>query len=813
MIFTMNYKDTLNLPQTDFPMKANLPEREPSLLAFWDSIQLYQKMQNTRENAPVYVLHDGPPYANGNIHIGHAMNKILKDMVLKSKHLSGFKTPYVPGWDCHGLPIELNVEKKIGKVGEKVSAKEFRQACRDYALEQIENQKNQFIRLGIPGDWNNPYLTLKPSYEANIVRALAKIIENGYLVRGQKPVHWCPLCNSALAEAEVEYQSKTSPAIDVAFYALEPEKVGSLFKHTIDAPLFIPIWTTTPWTLPANQAVAVNPELEYVLVKAMLHKKLQYFVVAQALLESVLQRYAPESFETFSAVKGMQLENIRLQHPFLDRIVPVVLGLHVTTETGTGGVHTAPAHGLDDYLVALEYKLAVDNPVDAKSLFKTGTPIVEGHHVYKANEPILNVLEKSGHLLRQLPLQHSYPHCWRHKTPLIFRATSQWFIAMGRNERHLATGNVHEITAEVRGSLENISNNKLLRDLALQAIKNVHWYDVDPKTLLGEEANHYEKIMDILDVWFDSGVSHYCVLEKRPELHEPADLYLEGSDQHRGWFQTSLLTAVAMRERAPYKNVLTHGFVVDSKGHKMSKSLGNVVSPEDVIKKLGVDILRLWVSSCDHSKEATVSDEILNRTADAYRRLRNTMRFLLSNVVDFEWERDAVSPNDMADLDRWAIQFTQSTQEQVKHLYETFRFQQLYQLIHNFCAEDMGGFYLDVIKDRLYTAKKDSKARRSAQTALYVILHALVRWVAPILSFTAEEVWKHMPGNKAESVFLTQWFDQWPAVEVTIDWEIFRQVRNESNKFLEQLRQQGDIGSGLEANVILYVDDMLYKKL
>lgn len=838
----VDYKETLNLPKTDFPMKANLPQREPLILQRWAEIDIYRQLRQRGQNRPLFVLHDGPPYANARPHLGTALNKILKDIVVKSKTLSGFNAPYVPGWDCHGLPIELNVEKKHGKPGDKLSPKEFREACRTYAKQQVALQLEDFQRLGIIGDWANPYLTMDFKYEANAVRALAKIVDNGHLQRGQKPVHWCTECGSALAEAEVEYRDKSSPSIYVRFDAVDSKAVFTRFAAQGMGPVVVPIWTTTPWTLPANQAVCVHPELHYALVKCEINQQTTYLVLAKDLVDAVMQTLAIDDYEVHGNIPGKILEGLSLQHPFMDKTVPVVLGEHVTIEQGTGNVHTAPAHGQDDYIVGVHYQLPLNNPVDSRSCFIEGTPIVAGMHVFKANEPILLTLADSGLLHRAL-IQHSYPHCWRHKTPLIFRATPQWFISMD-NKRLRAMGMAavdavrwipawgqarigkmietrpdwcisrqrtwgipitlltHKKTGELHPNMPAIIERvaKLIENDSIDA-----WFDCDLQSLIGSEADHYEKATDTLDVWFDSGVTHYCVLQKRADLIFPADLYLEGSDQHRGWFQSSLLSSLAISEQAPFKTVLTHGYVVDGKGLKMSKSIGNVILPADVVKDLGADVLRLWAASTDHTNEVNVSNEILKRAADAYRRIRNTARFFLSNLDDFDPAKDCVPVKDMVELDRWAVQTTIDLQEKIVAAYERYQFQVIYQLIHNFCSVEMGSFYLDIIKDRQYTAKQNSLARRSAQTALYHITEAFVRWIAPILSFTAEEIWQHMPG-KRESVFLELWYTGFPAME-KLDkeyWRWFMTVRDEVNKVLELHRSNGEIGSALDAEVLLY---------
>ncbi len=850
----MDYKETLNLPKTDFPMKANLAEREPKQLAHWQALGLYEKIRVARQGAESYILHDGPPYANAPIHLGTSLNKILKDIVVKSKTLDGYDAPYVPGWDCHGLPIELNVEKKVGKPGEKLTAHEFRQACRQFAGEQVEIQKADFKRLGVLGEWDHPYLLMDFTYEANELRALAKIVECGHLERGQKPVYWCTACDSALAEAEVEYKDKASPAIDVAFSAVDVPALQKVFgiNETVSQ-IWVPIWTTTPWTLPANQAVAVNPHFDYVLVRCVLADQKRILLLAKDLVDSVMVRYEVTDYVVLGEAKGNVLEGLRLQHPFLERDVPMVLGEHVTTEAGTGNVHTAPAHGLDDYMMGQKYNLPEECYVNARSCFIEGTPIVAGLHVFKANEPIIEVLLKHGHLLHHEELVHSYPHCWRHKKPLIFRATPQWFISMEKEGlREQTLRSIKDVSwlpswGETRitkmiearpdwcisrqrtwGVPITVFIHKETQVLHPKTIEIMYhvadlvekrgvdaWYDVDAKTLIGDDADAYEKVTDTLDVWFDSGVTHFCVLDKRKGLRRPADLYLEGSDQHRGWFHTSLLTSVAMHGSAPFRQVLTHGYVVDSKGYKMSKSVGNTIEPKEVVNKLGADVLRLWVASSDFTNDVKVSDEIFKRCSDTYRRIRNTARFLLSNLFDFDPARDLMKENELIALDHWAIITAKKLQEELIEAYSQFNFSLVYQTIHNFCSIEMGSFYLDIIKDRLYTVKSDAPARRSAQTAMYHILEALVRWIAPILSYTADEIWAYMPGKRGESVFLEKWYEGLSqfSEEGSIHWAELMLVRDEVNKVLEARRQAGHIGSGLDAEVVLYTDNDLLKSL
>ena len=879
-------KYPLNLPDTTFPMRGDLAKREPLMLAQWQAQQRYQRIRKAAAGRPKFILHDGPPYANGDIHIGHAVNKVLKDIIIKSKTLSGFDAPYVPGWDCHGLPIELQVEKKHGKA---IPASQFRELCREYAKEQIERQKKDFIRLGVLGDWDRPYLTMDFQTEADIIRALGKIHERGYLYQGRKPVNWCLDCQSALAEAEVEYEDKVSPAIDVGFEVKDKHAVEKAFGVSLpgSAKVFAVIWTTTPWTLPANQAVSVHPTLQYDLIRT----EKGYLILAFDLAAACLSRYQLSGNNDrgdglAATCYGAALEGLPLQHPFYDRIVPVICGEHVTLEAGTGLVHTAPAHGVDDYVVGQRYSLPNENPVgdDGKFISTTpaagGTPLA-GVFVWKANDIVLQAMEASGHLLHQEKLKHSYPHCWRHKTPIIFRSTPQWFIGMeqgglpspsggggipdqsvfphpnpppvgeGINLRLLANKAVEQtefFPSWGRARLEAMIKNRpdwcvsrqrnwgvpmpffvhketmalhpRTPELLERVAKRVEqsgieaWFSLNSVDLLGEDAAHYRKLSDTLDVWFDSGVTHYAVLAKREGLRVPADLYLEGSDQHRGWFQSSLLTGCAINGRAPYDALLTHGFVVDGSGHKMSKSKGNVIAPQKILDTLGADILRLWAASTDYSGELTISDEILKRVVESYRRIRNTLRFLLANIADFDAKRDAMPVEQWLEIDRYALALAHKLQAEVLGDYARYEFHFAVQKLLSFCSEDLGGFYLDILKDRLYTAGENSKARRSAQNALYHIAQSLARLISPILSFTGEEVWAVLNGRDDVSVFEQVWYElpqidhhgfgEWPLPN---SWQVIREWRVRVNKHLEDARSSGVIGSSLQAEVDLYVSN------
>ena len=837
-----DYKSTINLPQTDFPMKGDLARREPDMLAWWAQHDIYGKLREIARGRPTFILADGPPYANGSIHLGHAINKVLKDIVVKSRSLDGFDAPYVPGWDCHGLPIEHQIEKTRGKEIKQLEPRAFRQACREYAQEQVNGQREDFKRLGVMGDWDRPYMTMLPQYEAEQLRAFAQILRNGHVYKGLKPVHWCLDCRSALAEAEVEYEDKSSPAIDVRFAVVDVVDLARRFGvgQAVRTPASIAIWTTTPWTLPANQAVALGPEFRYSLIDT----GNETLVLATELADQVLARAGITESRRVAEVAGAQLEGLQLRHPFYERIVPVILGDHVTLEAGTGAVHTAPGHGQEDFVVGQKYKLAVDNPVGSDGRFVAGTPMFEGERVWDANKHVIEVLTERGQLLKHETLKHSYPHCWRHKTPVIFRATAQWFISMEQaglrksalreiagvkwmpawgesrignmiadrpdwcisRQRvwgvpiamftHRTTGELHPRSAELLDVIAGL--------VAKDGIEA--WHALDPATLLGDEASQYEKITDIMDVWFDSGVMHHCVSTIFPQVTAPADLYLEGSDQHRGWFHSSLLTSCALHDRAPYRQVLTHGFTIDDKGRKMSKSLGNVIVPQKVVGTLGADVLRLWVAATDYANEMSLSDEILKRVAESYRRVRNTARYLLSNLSGFAAATDAVAPDDMVAIDRWALWRTQQLQDEIVDAYRNYQLHLIYQKVHNFCSVDLGGFYLDVLKDRLYMTPATSEARRSAQTAMLWIAEALVRWLAPILSFTAEEIWRFLPGPRGTSVFFDTWAKLPPFAKVqpTLDWDAVLKLRGAVSRELEKLRNAGAIGAPLDAEVDVY---------
>ena len=843
---TINYRDTLNLPQTELSMKAGLPKKEPEILDFWNDIGLYEKIRQQNLNNKKFILHDGPPYANGAIHLGHSVNKILKDITIKSKTLQGLDAPYVPGWDCHGLPIELNVEKKHGKRSELVQNKKmFQEACKEYALTQIESQKKDFIRLGVLGEWDNPYKSLDSSFEANAVRALGKIYEAGHIEKGEKPVHWCQDCGSALAEAEVEYQDKTSKSIDVAFKANEQslKKLNEVFATNIVDGISFVIWTTTPWTIPSNVAVCINPELDYALIKL----DGEHLVIAEAMIELCMERWGTTS-ELVSKTLGKNLVDISLIHPFIERNSELLHGDHVTTEAGTGCVHTAPAHGLDDYFICKKHGIETFKALNSKGFFKEEFEFIAGLPASKADPLVIEKLNEVKALVNCDDFHHSYPHCWRHKSPLIFTSTAQWFISMNKsgllNEAlqsisgvswepswgeqriegmltdrpdwcisrqrnwgvpitlivHKESGTIHPNQSELFKQFAN-----LIEENGISS-----WESLDLNEFI-DDGDSYIKITDSLDVWFDSGVTHFAVSEQRFEEGIVADLYLEGSDQHRGWFQSSLLTSIAMNGRAPYKAVLTHGFVVDENGRKQSKSLGNVVSPQKVWDSLGADILRLWVASADFRSEMVASDEILKRVSDQYRRIRNTFRFILGNLNDFDESKKIVF-EDQIELDKWIVLETSKLQEDVLKLYESYSYHNVVQKIHNFCVNELGGIYLDIVKDRLYTCKDSSHARQSCQTSLNYVLNTMVRLTAPILSFTSEEIWQTHSSLKGqnESIFLSKYFESKQEGECVIsssDWARIFEIKDIVNQSIERLRNENKLKGSLDSNVIISANE------
>ena len=846
-----DYRKTLNLPDTPFPMKGDLARREPQWVADWQSRKLYQKIRKASAGRPRFVLHDGPPYANGDIHIGHAVNKILKDIIVRSKTLAGFDAPYVPGWDCHGLPIEHQIEKLHGK---HLPADKARALCRAFAAEQVERQKKDFIRLGILGEWDDPYLTMAYRNEADEIRALGEIHRRGFLFKGLKPVNWCFDCGSALAEAEVEYQDKESPAIDVAFPLDDAERgrVAHAFglQALPDGPCYAVIWTTTPWTIPGNQALNLHPEFTYELVST----PRGLLVLAAELRGQALARYGLEG-RVLGACQGAALALVKFRHPFYDRESPVYLGDYVTLDTGTGVVHSAPAYGLEDFESCKRHGMRNEEiltPVQGDGRFAESLPFFGSLNVWKANAAIIEKIREVGCLFASNKITHSYMHCWRHKTPIIYRATSQWFVGMdrqpaeGRTLRETALSAVEATKffpdwgqARLHAMIANrpdwcVSRQRnwgvpipfflhketgelhprtpeLLEQVAQRVEKEGidAWFRLDAAELLGQGehgAAHYDKMRDTLDVWFDSGTTHRTVLRgSHPDGSKwPADLYLEGSDQHRGWFHSSLLTACALDGRAPYDGLLTHGFVVDGQGHKMSKSKGNVIVPQKVSDTLGAEVLRLWVAATDYSGELSISDEILKRVVESYRRIRNTLRFLLANTADFDPARDMLPPAEWLEIDRYALALTRRLQEQVTADYGRYEFHRVVQALQGFCSEELGAFYLDILKDRLYTTGTDSKPRRAAQSALWHILQALTRLMAPVLTFTAEEIWQVLTKNPDDSVMLATWHalpEQAQESVLLARWQQIREVRAEVSKVLEELRVAGKIGSSLQAEV------------
>lgn len=836
----MSYKDTLLMPKTDFPMRGNLPNREPEIQEKWENQKLYEKELERTKGRPKFILHDGPPYANGDIHIGHAENKILKDMIVRFKSMTGYHAPYVPGWDTHGLPIEQQLAKK-GVDRKKLDIAEFRKMCADFAFEQIDRQRKQFKRLGVCGDWDNPYITLVKEYEAEQIKVFGEMAKKGYIYKDKKSIYWSPSSESALAEAEIEYKDIKSPSIYVAF----PVKDG---KGVLDGDESIVIWTTTPWTIPANVAIAVHPEFEYSVVKVNDKK----YVVASELLGSLKETFEWDDPEVVKTVKGQELEYVVAQHPFYDRDSLVVLGDHVTLDAGTGAVHTAPGHGEDDFYIGKKYGLDILCPVDEKGIMTDGAPGFEGMFYDKANKPITEKLEEVGALLKLEFITHSYPHDWRTKKPVIFRATEQWFASIKdfRDDILEAIREVkwHPSWGEIR--MHNMVRDRedwcisrqrvwgvpipvfygedgeaILTDETINHVSELFrkhgsnvWFEREAKDLLPEgfTSEHspngvFRKEEDIMDVWFDSGSSHQAVLTQREELRRPADMYLEGSDQYRGWFNSSLSTAVAVTGKAPYKQILSHGFTLDGNGRKMSKSLGNVIDPIKVMKQLGADIIRLWVSSVDYQSDARVSNDILKQISETYRKIRNTFRFMLGNLHDFDPAKDSIPVDQLPEFDRYMLVNLNRLVDKVKKGYEEYQFSTVYNAVHNYCTVELSSFYLDVAKDILYTKPENDPARRSMQTVIYETLVALTKLVAPIIPHTADEVWNYIPGVTEESVHLTDM----PEVKEISDadslkqkWDQFMDVRDEVLKALEEARNEKIIGKSLEAAVTLYPDQV-----
>jgi isoleucyl-tRNA synthetase len=865
----MDYRQTLNLPKTDFPMKANLAKREPEMLKAWEAEGTYHRLSQKVKGRPKYILHDGPPYANGNIHIGTALNKILKDFIMKSKSMAGFDSYYVPGWDCHGLPVEHEVEKSLGSKKGELSIVDIRRRCREYAAKFVRIQKEEFKRLGVFGEWENPYLTMNFEYQATIVKEFGKFLLNGSVYKGKKPVHWCPTCKTALAEAEVKYEDHRSPSIYVKFKMISTPSqsslldgegkgggdIGEVFPSLKGKPVYVIIWTTTPWTIPANLAIALHPDFPYVAADV----GGEIYILAEGLLEEVMKKFGIKKYQVLEKFSGKKLEGLKARHPFLDRDSMIILAPYVTLDAGTGCVHTAPGHGQEDYESGVQYGLEIYSPVDNDGRFTQDVPFFAGQFVFDANSAVNKKLAEVGALLKEEPIVHSYPHCWRTNDPIIFRATEQWFISMEKmGLRRNALKAINEVNwippwgkDRIYGMVQNrpdwcvsrqrawgipitvfyctgckkpLVNQETISHLVrLFEEKGADiWFEEGTDHLLPEGTRcpecggkEFTKETDILDVWFDSGVSYAAVLEKRSELEFPASLYLEGSDQHRGWFHSSLLTSVGTRGRAPYRTVLTHGFVVDGEGKKMSKSAGNVIAPDEIIDRLGADVLRLWVAAEDYRDDIKISNEILKRLADSYFRIRNTFRFLLGNLYDFRPEKERVSYGELHELDRWALHQLQKLTGKVREAYERFEFHAVYHAVQNFCAVEMSALYFDILKDRLYTFSSGSRGRKSAQTLLYEILKTLTCLMAPILSFTAEEVWKFLPEEpgKSESVHLMLF----PEVKseflddaLTERWERLWEIRALVTKVLEEARKEKVIGLSLDAQVHLYVPEKIF---
>ncbi|WWP02240.1 MAG: isoleucine--tRNA ligase [Candidatus Dasytiphilus stammeri] len=853
-----DYKLTLNLPETKFPMRGNLAKKEPEILKNWNKENLYSIIRQAKKGKKIFILHDGPPYANGKLHVGHALNKILKDIIIKMKGLAGFDAPYVPGWDCHGLPIELNVENKIGKPLDINNVVNFINSCRIYAAQQINDQKNDFMRMGVLGDWNNPYLTMNFHHEANIIRVLGKLIAKGYVFKGAKPVYWCINCCSTLSDAEVEYKEIISPAIDVVFNAVDIEQVKYKFAVSqVIGPISLVIWTTTPWTLPANQAIALHANAVYILVQI----KDKAIIIAKCLLQKVMTRIGVSNWQVLGEILGAELELMHFYHPFMNFSVPVVLHDHVVLDVGTGIVHIAPNHGLEDFIIGKKYNMQISNVIEPNGCYKAGTyHQLDGIQIFKANDSIINILNNNGALLHYKNIEHNYPHCWRHKTPIIFRATTQWFINMDHKKlREKAIKEISKIKwipkwgkvcmetmvknrpdwcisrqrtwgvpiplfiNKINGQLHPRSLSIL--ELVANRIERAGlqaWWDLSEREILNEyECNQYIKVSDTLDVWFDSGATNSSVIEQRAEFNrlDAADMYLEGADQHRGWFMSSLIISTALKHKAPCKEILIHGFAVDGHGRKMSKSVGNTISPQTIMKKLGSDILRIWIASTDYSKEIAISEDIMKRSIDIYRRIRNTVRFLLANLNGFHPKKHSISLEQMIIIDRWILSRTKNIQEIIITAYEKYEFHYVVHILMQFCSVELGSFYLDIIKDRQYTTKKNSIARRSCQTAIFNIIECMVRWLAPIISFTADEIWQFIPGKRAPYVFTEEWFNNelWNLNdnEIMNDnfWNDLLKVRNEINKALEIARKDKKIKESLSAALVLYASGSIEKKL
>ncbi|MEA1964525.1 MAG: isoleucine--tRNA ligase [Candidatus Aerophobetes bacterium] len=848
----MDYSKTLNLPQTEFKMRASLPQKEKRILNFWEEKKLYEKIRKKSAHSSRYTLHDGPPYANGDIHLGQALNKVIKDMVVKYKILQGFDAPFIPGWDCHGLPVEHQLFRELGVKKEEISQLEFRQLAREYALRFVNRQKEEFKRLGVFGRWAKPYLTMDPLYEAEIIDSFGKLAREGYIYRGLKSIHWCFKCQTALAEAEIEYKEKSDPSIYVKFLA----KDNFQFLPP-DIPVYILIWTTTPWTLPANLGIALHPHLSYSFVAA----EESILLLAEDLLERVKKETGIKKTEILSTVKGKELEGEKYIHPLTGKEARILLADFVTLEEGTGCVHTAPGHGEEDYFLGLKYNLPVFSPVDDEGRFTSEVEEFKGIPVFKANSLIMEKLEEEGFLLHKGTIYHSYPHCWRCGSPLIFRATPQWFLSVDKNNLRNRTieavvNDVEWIPQRGKGRMKNMLEERpdwclsrqrywgigipviyclncgkaIIEEDIIQKVKSLTagngsdvWFKKKVEEFIPSGfkcpecgGKRFTKEKDIIDVWFESGISHQAVVFQENSLQDPADLYIEGSDQHRGWFQTSILTSIALKERAPYRKVLTHGFVVDSEGKKMSKSIGNVVDPQRIVEERGADILRLWVSLEDYTQDIRISKEIIGYTIEVYRRIRNSFRFLLGNLYDFNPLKDSLPLVKMREVDRWMLSYFQQVIKKVKDSFEAFKFYEAVRFIHNFEVNELSSFYFDILKDRLYTLPANCRGRKSAQTVLYQLLVNLTKLIAPVLPFTSEEVWNYVKAQKEESVFLSSWpkiKKEWIDKDLEEKWSKILKVREKALKELEECRQNKEITSSLQAKIIIKTPSSIFSVL
>ncbi|WP_343128282.1 isoleucine--tRNA ligase [Buchnera aphidicola (Takecallis taiwana)] len=849
------YKNTLNLPKTTFPMKGNLTQKEPEILKTWQKDNIYQIIRKYNKDKKKFLLHDGPPYANGNIHIGHAINKILKDIIIKSKTLSGFDAPYIPFWDCHGLPIEHKIENKIGILKNTIKTTEFRNMCYKYATKQVKKQKIDFVRLGVFSDWDNPQLTTNKILESNVLNILRKIIKKKYIYRGLKPVHWCIQCQSALADAEVEYYNQIATAIIVKFKILYHSNLKQIFIscHEINK-INIIIWTTTPWSLPANRAIAVHPDFKYQLI----HFEHQYIIIAKALVPNIMQNMNIKKWHVIQTILGKELENIHFQHPFLNFTIPIILSRHVTIDIGTGAVHIAPDHGEDDYLISQKYNIELANVINEKGLYIENIhPELDKKHIFTSNNIIIDVIKMHNKLFHNHTIKHTYPHCWRHKTPILYRVTKQWFIKIQNTElqknaieiikkvqwipkwgykkmysmlkkrpdwcisrqrawgvpiplfTHKKTGELHPETIQIMKKIQTM----------IQLQGSEIWWKLDKKKLLGINYNEYKKSTDVLDVWFESGCIYNLNIYKTLANNDYINMYVEGSDQYRGWFMSSLIISTILHQSAPYQKVLTHGFAIDQSGQKMSKSTGNIITPNEIIKVFGADILRLWIASINYVHDISISKDVLNQISENYRRIRNTSRFLLGNLYDFHYQKNKVNFKNMILLDQWIIEQTQHLQHKIIILYQKYKFHKIVKEIITFCSIKLGSFYLDIIKDRQYTTHKNSLSRRSCQTAIYYIIQSLVRWITPIIPFTAHEIWENIPNiNHTNTIFIKNWFEidnnnQSNTLITQESWNLLYKIKTEINKILENKKNLKEINTSLETTVTIYTNDSIYNIL